>query len=79
MATPAKYALTVEGHSNSFCRSARPTLKGQIALLPEQTAWACTMLLEQQPGGRSGRTPASPYPPAGAAVLPDAAGGRGEK
>jgi len=46
-ATLAKYALTVEGYSDAFCRSARPTLEGQIALLPEQTAWACTMLLEQ--------------------------------
>ena len=46
-ATLAKYALAVEGHSDTFCVSARQEMRSLFDRLPTQTAWACRTMLEQ--------------------------------
>jgi transposase len=46
-ATLAKYALAVDGHSDTFCAAARPEMLALFDRLPPQTAWACRTMLAQ--------------------------------
>lgn len=46
-ATLAKYGLVVEGVSDVFGAAGRGRLEGLMGQLPEQTRWACGMMLEQ--------------------------------
>jgi transposase len=45
--TLAKYALRVEGASDMYSAKVRPRLLEQVELLPEHTAWAATLMLQQ--------------------------------